>query len=106
MWVGGGGGGVGGGWGGWWCVFLVFFCGAARPELSNSQTLSPAAARYALPVGRADLGRAATGTAGRRAEAGLGQPAGGRLALPRLIVAPRRVVEARSPEAVIANLEA
>ncbi|APT30373.1 ESX-1 secretion system protein EccA1 [Methylobacterium phyllosphaerae] len=53
----------------------------------------------------AAMGLAATATAARKAESGLGQPAGGLLALPRLIVAPRRVVEARSPEAVIANLE-
>ncbi len=73
---------------------------AAGPELRWKAAIGIAVALLAA------LGLAATATAARKAEAGLGQPAGGLLALPRLIVAPRRVVEARSPEAVIADLEA
>ena len=53
----------------------------------------------------AALGLLATATAARKAEAALGQPAGGIMSLPRLILAPRRVVEPRSPEDVIATLE-
>ncbi len=78
----------------------VAWWNAAGPELRWKAAIGIAVALLAA------LGLAATATAARKAEAGLGQPAGGLLALPRLIVAPRRVVEARSPEAVIANLEA
>ena len=53
----------------------------------------------------AALGLFVTALAARRAEAALGQPRAGLLGLPRLILAPRRVVEARSPDAVIATLE-
>lgn len=63
---------------------------AAGPELRWKAAIGIAVALLAA------LGLAATATAARKAEAGLGQPAGGLLALPRLIVAPRRVVEARS----------
>nr|MDZ8056931.1 AAA family ATPase [Nostoc sp. EkiNYC01] len=78
----------------------VAWWNAAGPELRWKAAIGIAVALLAA------LGLAATATAARKAEAGLGQPAGGLLALPRLIVAPRRVVETRSPEAVIANLEA
>ncbi|MCJ2128226.1 AAA family ATPase, partial [Methylobacterium sp. E-045] len=76
----------------------VAWWNAAGSELRWQAAIGSAAALFAA------LGLAVTATAARRAEAGLGQPAGGQ-SLPRLLFAPRRIVEVRSPEEVIATLE-
>ncbi|MBO1021685.1 AAA family ATPase [Methylobacterium sp. SD274] len=76
----------------------VAWWNAAGSELRWQAAIGSAAALFAA------LGLVVTATAARRAEAGLGQPAGG-LSLPRLLFAPRRIVEARSPDEVIGTLE-